>query len=77
MVTHINIFNSVKALCCKGPTHKNPLVRCATVRLLVCAVIMTGAASILNPNNNEFTRKRVILYMIRFLEDKNIDTRYS
>ncbi|XP_044262214.1 uncharacterized protein LOC123009763 isoform X1 [Tribolium madens] len=75
MVTHISTFNAVRALCQKGPFHKNPLVRCATVRLLVCAIVIAGPDFVLNPNNNEYTRKRVILNMARFLEDKNLDTR--
>nr|XP_015839444.1 PREDICTED: protein FAM179A [Tribolium castaneum] len=75
MVTHISTFNAVRALCQKGPFHKNPLVRCATVRLLVCAIVIAGADFVLNPNNNEYTRKRVILNMARFLEDKNLETR--
>jgi hypothetical protein len=75
MVTHISTYNAVRALCSKGPFHKNPLVRSATVRLLVCAIVIVGADFILNPNNNEYTRKRIILNMARFLEDRNLETR--
>lgn len=75
MVTHISTFNSVRSLCSKGPFHKNPLVRSATVRLLVCAIVIAGPDFILNPNNNEYTRKRIILNMARFLEDRNLETR--
>ncbi|RZB40601.1 protein FAM179B-like, partial [Asbolus verrucosus] len=75
MVTHISPFNAVRALCSKGPFHKNPLVRTATVRLLVCVIVIAGADFILNPNNNEYTRKRIILNLARFLEDKNLETR--
>ncbi|KAJ8979932.1 hypothetical protein NQ317_003674 [Molorchus minor] len=75
LVTHISTFHTVRALSSKGPTHKNPLVRIATARLLVCAIILAGPQNILNPNGNEFTRKRIILNMVRFLEDKDMDTR--
>lgn len=75
MVTHINTFHAVRTLCAKGPTHKNNLVRTAAARLLVCAVVIAGAENILNPNNNEHTRKRVFLHMVKFLDDKHLDVR--
>lgn len=76
MVTHINTFHAVRTLCSKGPSHKNHLVRTAAARLLVCAVVIAGPNSILNGNNNnEHTRKRIILHMAKFLEDKNLETR--
>lgn len=75
MVTHIPIQHAVRALCAKGPYHKNYLVRTATIRLIVCAVVIAGPSTILNPNNHEHTRKRIIIHMKKFLEDKNPETR--
>lgn len=75
MVTHISTFHAIRALCAKGPTHKNHLVRCATVRLIICAVVIAGPDIILNPVSNEHTRKRIFTNMIKFLEDKNLETR--
>ncbi|KAJ8961785.1 hypothetical protein NQ318_021387 [Aromia moschata] len=75
MVTHIPVFHAVRALTTKGPDHKNPLVRVATARLLVCAVVIAGPQNILHPNGNDFTRKRIILNMVKFLDDKDMATR--
>ncbi|KAI4459304.1 clasp [Holotrichia oblita] len=52
MVTHISTFHAIRALCSKGPSHKNHLVRCATVRLIICAVVIAGPDIILNPIMN-------------------------
>ncbi|GJQ82053.1 hypothetical protein Trydic_g6927 [Trypoxylus dichotomus] len=75
MVTHIPTFHAIRALCSKGPLHKNHLVRSATVRLIICAVVIAGPDLILNPVSNEHTRKRIFNNMMRFLEDKNLETR--
>lgn len=76
MVTHISTFHAVRTLCAKGPTHKNDLVRTATIRLLVCAVVIAGTENILNQNSSEHTRKRLFLNMVKFLEDKNLEARF-
>ncbi|XP_022904449.1 uncharacterized protein [Onthophagus taurus] len=75
MVTHISTCQAIKALLLKGPTHKNNLVRSATVRLLICAIVIAGPGVILNPSGNEATRKRIFSNLVKFLEDKNPDTR--
>ncbi|XP_044761953.1 uncharacterized protein LOC123319159 isoform X2 [Coccinella septempunctata] len=73
MVTHIPTAHAIRALCSKGPTHKNYLVRTATVRLVVCAVVIAGSESILNPNNSEQTRKKIFHHLPKFVEDKNLE----
>ncbi|XP_018578250.1 TOG array regulator of axonemal microtubules protein 2-like [Anoplophora glabripennis] len=70
MVTHVGTYHAVRAISSKGPDHKNPLVRIAAARLMVCAVVIAGPEHILHPHNNEYTRKRIILNMVKFLEDK-------
>ncbi|KAL1505537.1 hypothetical protein ABEB36_005081 [Hypothenemus hampei] len=75
MVTHIPTMHAIRALCAKGPDHKNTLVRLATARLLVCVVVIAGPASILNPNNSDYTRRRIILNMVKFLSDKTLEPR--
>lgn len=75
MVTHISTFHAVRTLCAKGPIHKNDLVRTATARLLVCAVVIAGTENILNQNAAEHTRKRLIINMEKFIEDKSLETR--
>lgn len=77
MVTHISTFHAVRTLCAKGPTHKNDLVRTATARLLVCAVVIAGTENILSQNGSEHTRKRLITNLLKFLEDKNLETRLA
>ncbi|XP_072395474.1 uncharacterized protein [Diabrotica undecimpunctata] len=74
MVTHIPIFHSVRALCANGPQHKNPLVRTAAARLLVCATVL-AVPNILHPQSNEHTRRRIIQTMVSFLEDKHAEVR--
>ncbi|XP_030767623.1 uncharacterized protein LOC115891312 [Sitophilus oryzae] len=75
MVTHIPALHAVRAICTKGPDHKNALVRSASARLVVCAVVIAGSTNVLNPNSNDYTRRRVILNMVRFLNDKTMETR--
>lgn len=75
MVTHIPIPHTIRSLCLKGPTHKNALVRTATIRLIVCAVVIAGPDVVLNGSGLEHTRKRIIQHMAKFIEDKDQDTR--
>lgn len=79
MVTHIPIFHAVRALCLKGPTHKNPLVRTATIRLIICAVVINGTDALFNNNTSvgESLRKKIVMLMVQFIEDKNLETRYA
>ncbi|KAH1020614.1 hypothetical protein HUJ04_010243 [Dendroctonus ponderosae] len=75
MVTHIPILHAVRALCAKGPDHKNALVRISTARLVVCAVVIAGSTYVLHPNNSDYTRRRIVLNMVKFLNDKTLETR--
>ncbi|XP_017781923.1 PREDICTED: uncharacterized protein LOC108566514 [Nicrophorus vespilloides] len=75
MVTHIPTFHAIRALCAKGPSHRNYLVRCASIRLLICAVVIAGPSILLNNPSYEHSRKRVIINLAHFLDDKNHDTR--
>lgn len=75
MVTHIPIYHAIRSLCLKGPSHKNPLVRTATLRLIVCAVVITGSDIILGSPGHEATRKRIIIFFPQFLFDKHLETR--
>ncbi|KAF2894557.1 hypothetical protein ILUMI_11620 [Ignelater luminosus] len=75
MVTHIPIFHSIRSLCLKGPTHKNALVRTATIRLIICAVVIAGPDVVLNGSGLDITRKRIIQHMAKFIDDKDQDTR--
>ncbi|ERL94016.1 hypothetical protein D910_11300, partial [Dendroctonus ponderosae] len=74
MVTHIPILHAVRALCAKGPDHKNALVRISTARLVVCAVVIAGSTYVLHPNNSDYTRRRIVLNMVKFLNDKTLET---
>ncbi|XP_056635850.1 TOG array regulator of axonemal microtubules protein 1-like [Diorhabda sublineata] len=75
MVIHIPTFHAIRALCAKGPEHKNPLVRTATARLIVCATILAQPQNILHPQSNEYTRRRIILSMVGFLDDRHSEVR--
>ncbi|XP_060523716.1 TOG array regulator of axonemal microtubules protein 2-like isoform X2 [Cylas formicarius] len=75
MVTHISTLHAVRAICAKGPEHKNFLVRSAAARLIVCAAVIAGPHAILNPNYSDYTRRRIILNMVKFLNDKTYETR--
>ncbi|XP_018327660.1 uncharacterized protein LOC108738645 [Agrilus planipennis] len=75
MVTHIPAFHAIRVLSDKGPEHKNSLVRVATARLVVCAVVIAGPNAILNSIGNDGTRKRVMLCLVKFVQDKSPDVR--
>lgn len=75
MVTHIPTFHAVRAICSKGPEHKNPLVRVAAARLLVCSMVLSGPQNIIHPSSNEYTKRRIIMKMAGFLEDRSPDVR--
>lgn len=75
MVTHIPTSHAIRALTNKGPEHRNHLVRTATARLMVCCVIITGAENILFGNTSNLTRRRIILSMLKFIQDKSLETR--
>ncbi|CAG9824001.1 unnamed protein product [Phaedon cochleariae] len=75
MVTHMPTFHSVRAVTSKAPDHKNPLVRTAAARLLVCALVLHGPPNVLHPQSNEYTRRRVVHNMVKFMEDRYGDVR--
>ncbi|XP_058456065.1 uncharacterized protein LOC131433189 [Malaya genurostris] len=75
LVTYIPISHSVRALSAHGPVHKNPLVRIATARLLVCICALFGLDAVLGTNANPRTRQAILTIPIKFLTDKNLETR--
>ncbi|XP_031334614.1 uncharacterized protein LOC116164557 isoform X2 [Photinus pyralis] len=75
MVTHIPIYHAVKSICLKGPHHKNPLVRNASIRLIICAVVIADPDVILHSQAHEHTRKRIIQFLPQFLSDRHLETR--
>ncbi|CAH0559328.1 unnamed protein product [Brassicogethes aeneus] len=75
MVTYIPPLHSVRAMCMKGPYHKNHLVRLAVARLLVCVVVISGSDKIVGSSSTDGTRKRIFISMARFLNDINLETR--
>ncbi|XP_055615883.1 uncharacterized protein LOC129761990 [Toxorhynchites rutilus septentrionalis] len=75
LVTYIPISHTVRALSAKGPSHKNPLVRTATARLLVCICALSGLDPILGTSANPRTRKAILVILAIFLTDKNLETR--
>lgn len=75
MATHICMQHSVRAVCVKGPDHKNPIVRAMTARLLLIICKTAGVDQIIGSDANPRTRKRVLQNLAKFLMDKNHDTR--
>lgn len=75
LVTYIPTSHSVRVLSARGPVHKNPLVRTATARLLVCVCALSGLDAILGTNASPRTRKEILTMLAKFLTDKNLETR--
>lgn len=75
MVSSIPMFHVVRAICNRGPQHKNPLVRSTVARLLICTCALNGNDSILGINANANTRRRVLTSLSKFLLDKSQETR--
>lgn len=75
MVTNIPFNHAFRALTMKGPDHKNSLVRLATIRLIICAIVLINPTVIFNPCTGENLRKKVIQVMVKFVLDKNQDVR--
>ncbi|XP_053698651.1 uncharacterized protein LOC128745599 [Sabethes cyaneus] len=75
LVTYISTSHTVRALSARGPIHKNPLVRIATARLLVCICALSGLDAILGTYANPRTRKAILGMLAKFLTDKNLETR--
>ncbi|XP_055523115.1 uncharacterized protein LOC129717279 [Wyeomyia smithii] len=75
LVTYISTSHTIRALSARGPVHKNPLVRIATARLLVCVCALSGLDAILGTYANPRTRKAILDMLAKFLTDKNAETR--
>ncbi|XP_058118625.1 uncharacterized protein LOC131284070 [Anopheles ziemanni] len=75
LVTHIPIPHTVRALSIRGTIHRNPLVRTATARLLVCICVVAGLETILGTTANTRTRKTILSMLAKILTDKNQETK--
>lgn len=75
MVISICVHHSVRAICSKGPDHKNSVVRASTARLLYHISKHAGLEAIVGSDANPRTRKRVLENLAKFLIDKNQETR--
>uniref|UniRef100_A0A182N5I5 CLASP_N domain-containing protein n=1 Tax=Anopheles dirus TaxID=7168 RepID=A0A182N5I5_9DIPT len=75
LVTYIPTPHTVRALSNRGTIHRNPLVRTATARLLVCVCVVAGLDAILGTTANTRTRKTILSMLAKFLTDKNLETR--
>lgn len=75
MALCISVQHSVRALCAKGPDHKNPIVRATTARVLLNICKQAGVEHIVGAEANQRTRKRVLINLAKFLLDKNVETR--
>uniref|UniRef100_A0A182QLJ2 Uncharacterized protein n=1 Tax=Anopheles farauti TaxID=69004 RepID=A0A182QLJ2_9DIPT len=75
LVTYIPTPHTVRALSNRGTIHRNPLVRTATARLLVCVCVVAGLDAILGTTANTRTRKIILSMLAKFLTDKNLETR--
>ncbi|XP_035891443.1 uncharacterized protein LOC118502849 isoform X1 [Anopheles stephensi] len=75
LVTYIPTPHTVRAISNRGTIHRNPLVRTATARLLVCICVVSGLDAILGTTANTRTRKTILSMLAKFLTDKNMETR--
>ncbi|XP_053670746.1 uncharacterized protein LOC128721062 [Anopheles nili] len=75
LVTYIPTPHTVRAISNRGTIHRNPLVRTATARLLVCVCVVSGLDAILGATANTRTRKTILSMLAKFLTDKNLETR--
>lgn len=75
LVTFIPPFYSVRAICARGPVHRNTLVRLASARLLVCVCAIAGVDNIMGSTANTMTRKRILAGLSKFVRDKCQETR--
>uniref|UniRef100_A0A8W7PL88 CLASP N-terminal domain-containing protein n=1 Tax=Anopheles coluzzii TaxID=1518534 RepID=A0A8W7PL88_ANOCL len=75
LVTYIPTPHTVRAISNRGTIHRNPLVRTATARLLVCICVVAGLDAILGTTANTRTRKTILTMLAKFLTDKNLETR--
>ncbi|KFB46086.1 AGAP004312-PC-like protein [Anopheles sinensis] len=75
LVTHIPIPHTVRALSIRGTIHRNPLVRTATARLLLCICVDAGMEALIGTTANTRTRKTYLSMLAKTLTDKNQETK--
>lgn len=75
MVTNVPFFHALRVLTNRAPEHKNPLVRFATVRLIICAIVLQNPSVLFNSSSMENQRKKVLEMMMKFVLDKNKDVK--
>lgn len=75
MAMSICVHHSVRAICSKGPDHKNCVIRSSTARILYQICKQAGNEQIIGSDANTRTRKRVLTTLGKFLIDKNLETR--
>lgn len=75
MAISICIHHSIRAVCAKGPSHKNSIVRASTARVLYQVCKHAGVEVVVGSDANPRTRKRVLTNLANFLMDKNLETR--
>lgn len=73
MILNIPHSHSIRAIINKGITHKSPLVRGASARLLVCVVGIVGVETIFNGGKE--TRGRILNAGATFMQDGNQEVR--
>lgn len=67
IIVHVPALHSIRTVVQKGMPHKNPLVRAAATRLLVCIVGVTGVAVIYSGHKD--TRSRIMNSAVQALQD--------
>ncbi|KAG6462314.1 hypothetical protein O3G_MSEX013189 [Manduca sexta] len=78
IVSGVEFSHAITALCIHGASHKSPLVRCASARLLVVSCALAGGGRELlraRPPTAAAARRYALRSLAALLEDKNTDTR--
>jgi len=75
MASSISVHHSVRAICARGSSHKHPIVRSTTARILTEVCKKAGNDQIIGSYANLRTRKRVLSNLAIFMLDKNMETR--
>ncbi|XP_039295582.1 TOG array regulator of axonemal microtubules protein 2 isoform X2 [Nilaparvata lugens] len=75
MVMYVSPISAVRALVWRGPSHKNPLVRIATARLLVCTATIVGVNVLFTSSMYQKTRKRMIESAALLMDDTHLETK--
>jgi hypothetical protein len=77
LAASICMHHTIRAICSKGPEHKNCVVRASTARVLYIICKASGIDQIIGSDSNPRTRKRVLTTLAKFLMDKNLETRQN